>query len=115
LPAAAGDIPTEIAVSRAHVQTLIDAALSEQAAVHAERMRVYDAALDELRAAVVAMKAHGASPNVFEPLKRAAAIAQVDYENARRWCAGGLVIAKKIKSRWFVDQESLAAYAALTR
>jgi hypothetical protein len=42
-------------------------------------------------------------------LKLAAANSNLEYETGRRWCAEGLVSARKEGGRWFVDDVSLQA------
>jgi hypothetical protein len=61
------------------------------------------------------MAARDAPPEVWRPLKPAAADAGTEYENARSWCKLGVIVAEKRGGRWFVRMDSLHSHVAASR
>jgi hypothetical protein len=62
--------------------------------------------------------ARSAPPQVWLPLKRAAADVTEPYENVRKWCELGVIVAEKRgwgRGRWYVEMGSLRAHVAPMR
>jgi hypothetical protein len=55
------------------------------------------------------------APPVWWALKPAAADVGIEYENCRFWCKRGVVVAKKVGGRWFVEMGSLRAHVGALR
>lgn len=74
---------------------------------------------DRLRARIVELEAElrlARQPETLpdlKPLKRAAGLAGIDDETARRWCVDNIVAAKQIGKRWYVDPAALRAHLQL--
>jgi hypothetical protein len=74
---------------------------------------------DRLKARIVELEAElrasrqPETPPDLRPLKRAAGIAGVYDETARRWCADSIVAAKRVGRRWYVDPGALRAHKQL--
>jgi hypothetical protein len=62
--------------------------------------------------------AQDAPPEVWLPLKAASVDAGEPYENVRKWCELGTIVAEKRgwgRGRWFVRMDSLHAHVAAKR
>jgi hypothetical protein len=59
--------------------------------------------------------AKDAATEVWRPLKAAAGLVEIEYENVRYWCEQGVIVAEKRGGRWFVRMDSLQAHVAALR
>jgi hypothetical protein len=70
--------------------------------------------LDEQGAEIAELRRQinsGRAPDDVQPLKKAAWLADVDYQRAARWCRRGLVRATRIGGRLYASHQELAAHA----
>jgi hypothetical protein len=70
--------------------------------------------LDEQAAEIAELRRQltgGRAPDDVQALKKAAWLANVDYQKAARWCRRGLVGATRIGGRLYASPQELAAHA----
>lgn len=59
--------------------------------------------------------ARGAPPQIWLTLKAAAGDVGEAYENVRKWCELGVIVAEKRGSRWFIQIDYLRAHIKAVR